>query len=47
MKAPNWVENMVANGQLEAPTATVELQLEVGDNTFGEKVIIMTNVTRP
>ena len=27
---------MVANGQLEAPIATVELQFKVGDNTFRE-----------
>ena len=38
---------MVANGQLEAPIATVELQLEVGDITFGENFIVMTNLTSP
>ena len=38
---------MVANGQLEAPIATVELQLEVGDITFIEKFIVMTNLTSP
>ena len=38
---------MVANGQLEAPIATVELQFEVGDITFREKFIIMTNLTGP
>ena len=36
---------MVANGQLEAPVATVELQFEVGDITFREKFIVMTNLT--
>ena len=36
---------MVANGQLEAPLATVEMQFEVGDITFREKFIIMTNLT--
>ena len=36
---------MVANGQLEAPIATVELQFEVGDITFREKCIVMTNLT--
>ena len=36
---------MVANGQLEAPIATVELQFEVGDITFREKFIVMTNLT--
>ena len=29
---------MVANGQLEAPIATVELQFEVGDITFRDKI---------
>ena len=37
----------VANGQLEAPVATVELQFEVGDITFREKFIVMTNLTSP
>ena len=36
---------MVANGQLKAPIATVELQFEVGDITFREKFIDMTNLT--
>ena len=35
----------VANGQLEAAIATVELQLEFGDITFREKFIVMTNLT--
>ena len=38
---------MVANGQLEAPIATVELQIEVGDITFREKFIVMANLTSP
>ena len=38
---------MVANGQLEAPFATVELQFEVGDITSREKFIVMTNLTSP
>ena len=38
---------MVANGQLEAPIATVEMQLEVGDITFREKFIVVTNLTSP
>ena len=37
----------VGNGQLEAPIATVELQFEVGDITFREKFIVMTNLTSP
>ena len=38
---------MVANGQREAPNAiaTVELQFEVGDNTFREKVMVKRNLT--
>ena len=36
---------MVANGQLEAPIATVELQFEVGDITFREKFLVITNLT--
>ena len=38
---------MVANGQLESPIATVELQFEVGDNTFREIFIVKTNLTSP
>ena len=38
---------MVAKGQLKAPIATVELQFEVGDITFREKFIVMTNLTIP
>ena len=37
----------VAYGQLEAPIATKELQFEVGDVTFREKFIVMTNLTSP
>ena len=36
---------LVANGQFEAPIATVELQFEVGDITFREKFIVLTNLT--
>ena len=35
---------MVANLQLEAPIATVELQFEVGDITFREEFIVLTNL---
>ena len=38
---------MVANGQLEAPILTVELQFQVGDITFREKFVVMTGLTRP
>ena len=44
---PPEFQNMVANGQLEAPMAAVELQFEVGDITFREKFIVMTNLTSP
>ena len=44
---PPEFQNMVANGQLDVPIATVELQSEVGDITFREKFIVMTNVTSP
>ena len=38
---------MVANGELEAPIAKIELQFEAGDITFREKFIVMTNPTSP
>ena len=44
---PPEFQIMVANGQLEAPIATVELQFEVGDIIFSEKFIVMTNLTSP
>ena len=44
---PPEFQIMVANGQLEAPIATVELQFEIGDITFREKFIVMTNFTSP
>ena len=44
---PPEFQIMVANGQSEAPIATVELQFEVGDITFREKFIVMTNLTSP
>ena len=44
---PPEFQLMVANGQLEAPIATVELQFEVGDITFRENFIVMTNLTSP
>ena len=56
LKAPHTILNedpppefqvMVANEQLEAPVATVELQIEVGDITFRKKFIVMTNLTSP
>ena len=44
---PPEFQFMVANGQLKAPIATVELHFEVGDITFREKFIVMTNLTSP
>ena len=44
---PPEFQIMVANGQLETPVATVEVQFEVGDITFREKFIVMTNLTSP
>ena len=44
---PPEFQIMVANGQLEAPIATVELQFEVSDITFREKFIVMTNLKSP
>ena len=44
---PPEFQIMVANGQLEAPIATVELQFEICDITFREKFIVMTNLTSP
>ena len=44
---PPEFQIMVANGQLEAPIARVELQFEVGDITFRENFIVMANLTSP
>ena len=44
---PPEFQIMVPNGQLEAPIGTVELQFKVGDITFREKFIVMTNLTSP
>ena len=44
---PPEFQIMVANGQLEAPIATVEMQFEVGDITFREKFKVMANLTSP
>ena len=44
---PPEFEIRVANGQLEAPIATVELQIEVGDLTLREKLMVLANITSP
>ena len=38
---------IIANGQLEAPIATTELQVEVGGLTFVERLIVMANLAKP
>ena len=44
---PAEFQTMVANGQLEAPIATVEMHFEVGDITFREQFLVMKNLTSP
>ena len=44
---PLELQLMVAKGQLEASIATVESQVEVGDITFREKSIDITNHKSP
>ena len=44
---PPEFQIMDANGQLETPIATVELQFEVGDIMIRKKFIVMTNLTSP
>ena len=44
---PPEFQIVVANGQLEAPIATVELQFEVGDIKLREKFLVVTNLTSP
>ena len=41
---PNF-QIMVANGQLETPKSTIELEFEVGDIEFHEIFIVMENLT--
>ena len=43
---PNF-QIMVANGQLETPTCTIELKLEVGDIECTEIFIVMKNLSGP
>ena len=38
---------MVANGNFETPSATVELQLKLSDHLFHERVMFMNNLTSP
>ena len=43
---PNF-QIQVANGQLEKPTATATLKLDIGDHTFAEHFVVMKNLTGP
>ena len=40
-------QTLVANGQLEAPIAIVELQINVGNFTLRENFLVMKNLTSP
>ena len=44
---PHKFQIMVANGQIEASIATVELNFEVSDITFRETFRVMVNLTSP
>ena len=44
---PSDFQIMVDNGQLETPIATTELQLAVGDITFVERFIVLSNLANP
>ena len=37
----------VANGQLEKPTATATLKIDIGDHTFAEHFVVMVKLTGP
>ena len=41
---PPYFQRLVANGHLERPSATVELQFEVGDIFFNEGFIVKANL---
>ena len=43
---PNF-QIRVANGQLEKPTATARLKLDIGDHIFAEHFVVMKNLTGP
>ena len=55
-KAPNNIlkiddppifQIQVANGQLEKPLSTTTLKVEIGDNTFAERFVVMKKLTEP
>ena len=43
---PNF-QIQVANGQLEKPTATTTLKVDIGDHIFAEHFVVMKNLTGP
>ena len=43
---PNF-QIQVANGQLEKPTATSTLKIDIGDHIFAEHFVVMKNLTGP
>ena len=43
---PNF-QIQVANGQLENPTATATLKVDIRDHTFAEHFVVMKNLTGP
>ena len=43
---PNF-QIQVANGQLEKPTATATLKVDIGDHIFAEHFVVMKNLTGP
>ena len=44
---PPNVQIQVANGQLEKPTATATLKLDIGDHIFAEHFVVIKNLTGP
>ena len=44
---PPIFQIQVANGQLEKPTATATLKIDIGDHIFAEHFVVMKNLTRP
>ena len=46
-RPPPDFEILAANVHLELPSATIELQFEVGDILFKERSIVKTNLTSP
>ena len=43
---PRNFQIQLANGQLEKPTATATLKLDIGDHIFAEHFVVMKNLTR-